>query len=139
MGYGGKHVRFSADRPVFRGRLNHHYLRSGRPKVRYEHQDDAQRVVIEMRAEAKDVQAYQCRHCDGFHVGNRRHIDMVPDREIAMFTELGDRAYAHMRIQNRQRRNRLRVVFDLLHRAEEKRLWGSNNVTPESHRQRRYN
>jgi hypothetical protein len=139
MGYGGKHVRFPTDRPVFRGRKNHHYLRSGRPKVGYGSHQDARRVVAEMRAEGKDVQAYQCQHCKYFHVGNRRHIDAVPDRDIALFSELGDRVYAHMRMQNRQRRSRLRVIMGLIRRAEEKRLWGSNNVTPESHRNRRYN
>lgn len=136
MGYGGRHVRFSADRPVFRGR-NQHFLRSGRPKIRYEEIRDATAVVMEMRAEGKDVQAYLCAECLGHHVGNRRHVDIVPDRDIALYTELGDRAYANMRIQNRQRRKRLRVVTSLLARAEDKRLWGSNNVTPESHTKRR--
>lgn len=139
MGYGGKHVRFSADRPVFRGRKNHHYLRSGRPKVRYEQMEDAQAVVLEMRAEGKDVQAYVCKECDGHHVGNRRHIDLVPDRDIATFVELGDRVYAHMRIQNRQRRNRLRNITSLIRRAEDKRLWGTDHVNEKSHRGRRYN
>lgn len=124
MGYGSKHVRFSTERPVFRGR-NQHYLRSGRPKVRYEDADDAKGVVLEMRADGKDVQDYLCRECSGYHVGNRRHIDLVPDRDIALYVELGNRAYAHMRVQNRQRRKRLRSVISLLKRAEDKRLWGA--------------
>lgn len=138
MGYGGRHVRFSAERPVFRGR-NQHFLRSGRPKIRYENLEEAAVVVSEMRADGKDVQAYQCRECDGHHVGNRRHIDIVPDREIAMYSELGDRVYAHMRIQNRQRRKRLTTIIGLLKRAEDKRLWGTNNVNPRAHTKKRSN
>lgn len=133
MGYGAKHVRFSADRPVLRGR-NQHFLRSGKPKIRYEHLDDALNIVGQMRAEGKNVQGYLCGECAGYHVGNRRHIDMLPDRDVAMYTELGDRAYAHLRVQNRQSRVRLRGILSVLQRAEEKRLWGSNNVTPQSHK-----
>lgn len=125
MGYGSKHVRFSAERPVVKGR-NQHFTRHGRPKIRYEHVDEAQAVVGLMRADAKDVQSYLCRECAGYHVGNRRFADIVPDRDIAMFTELGPRAYAHMRTQNGQRKRRLRIVTAMLKRAEEKRLWPYN-------------
>lgn len=124
MGYGSKHVRFSAERPVFRGR-NQHFLRSGKPKVRYDDLLGALDVVCEMRSDGKDVQGYLCKECQGYHVGNRRFIDMVPDRDIALFTELGDRVYAHMRVQNRHRKKRLRSVIALLKRAEDKRLYGS--------------
>lgn len=138
MGYGGKHVRFSADRPVLRGR-NQHYLRSGRPKIRYEALEDARLVVAEMRAEGKDVQAYLCGECQGHHVGNKRHIDLLPDRQVAMYGELGERAYAHMRVQNRQYKKRLAEIMKVIRRAEDKRLWGTQNVNPKSHTKPRSN
>lgn len=135
MGYGSKHVRFSAERPLFRGR-NQHLRSSGDPKVRYESLEEARDVATIMRADGKDVQPYRCGECLGYHNGNRRHMDKVPDRDIALFTELGDRAYAHMRAQNGRRGTRSRVIANLVRRAIDKQLWGSNNVTPQSHRRR---
>jgi hypothetical protein len=123
VGYGSKHVQFSAIRPLFRGRSTQHLLRNGKEKIRYETVDDARVVVKQMRADAKNVQAYHCRECSGFHIGNRRHMDKVPDREIDLFIELGDRAFAHMRAQNGKRTAGERAVKHLIQRAIDKFLY----------------
>jgi hypothetical protein len=122
LGYGSKHVRFPSERQVIRGR-NQHVRSNGTPKVRHETAEDAQAVVDEMRAEGKAVQRYQCNVCAGYHVGNRRHMEKVPDRDIALFMELGDRAFAHMRIQNGGRGVRQRAITKLCIRAIEKVLY----------------
>lgn len=69
---GGKRSRIPAD-ATSGGGGREHWRTDGTPKTRFSTQDEANRSSLRLRLEeGADLDPYQCRFCDGWHLGNRR-------------------------------------------------------------------
>jgi hypothetical protein len=50
-----------------------HWRADGQPKTRFPTQGEANRSSLRLRLEeGADLDPYQCRYCDGWHLGNRQ-------------------------------------------------------------------
>ena len=54
------------------GSAREHWRSDGRPKTRFESQDEANRSSLQLRLEqGADLDPYRCGLCGGWHLGNR--------------------------------------------------------------------
>ncbi len=100
--------------------------KSGRPKARYASRELAEdRIAPTLEADYKrsstrQLMAYECRDCDGWHLGNGYRLPRDNRNKILPFDErlrleIGDRALMNLHSQNRK--GRAKVIKQLLERA----------------------